>query len=300
MYVNVLATRTSAAAPDPLVDQVTGSVYYIPPNAAYARLAFTLTVDTGVNLYVNQITCTPAVLTTLTPSQPWMDGGWSAGGFQTSSAPGVGLQRSSDLQNWDSVRVQPNNAVNYNPAPLSTSYTLPFTDYEYPSSDYGVGETVYYRGVGLYPQLTDVVQTPYSQVLSITSTDLSLAPTQWLLIDPRYPASNIPLSVRKASFSQDENQTVFMPVGRGRKVVVGDTQIFGDTITLDLLTISNADFRSLQTQYQKVYPLLLRSPDGEMWYVRLTKRSRERVWQGHYTLPYRTYSITMEQVDATP
>jgi hypothetical protein len=285
------------------IDVATEWSFPVPTNAAYARVAFLNTGPPDQTFSIMQIGyITTSLSNPLAPAVPWMDGGWSAGGLQQSSTPGVGLQRSSDGINWTGVRFAPNAAVGYNATNVADGFGLSFTDYEYPSSDYGVGETVYYRAQGLYPQSSDVVSTPVSQTLTFSSVSAgtSLAPTNWLLIDPRYPDDNISLSVKKATFTQAENQSVLQPVGRGRKVVVGDTQIFGDTITLDLLTVSNEDFRSLQAQYEKVYPLLLRSPDGEMWYVRLTQRSRERVWQGRYTIPYRTYSITMEQVDATP
>ena len=275
----------------------------VPLNAAYCRWWFENPGWTSGNQWIptdptSLYICNPAVTLngSPAPSLPWLDGGWTAGGFSQNSVPGVGLQRSSDGSTWVDVRYPPNAASGYNPTALIDSYSLSFTDYEFPINDYGDAQTLYYRSVGRYPQTADIVQGPYGPQVEVVNPT-SFAPSNWLLIDPLVPDSNIILQVKRATFTQDENQTVIMPVGRGRKVVIGDTQIFGDTITLELLTTRNDQYRNLQTQYQKVYPLLLVNPDGEQWYVRLTKRSRERVWQGRYTSPYRTYSITMEQVD---
>jgi hypothetical protein len=201
------------------------------------------------------------------------------------------LQNSPDGVNWTTVPLADPNQVG------ETSIT--FTDYGYPAGDYGVPQTVHYRCFETGTLATGgPAQSPIATA-SITNTH-SFAPTDWMLIDPAVPTSNLALQVKKATFQTDENQQVLMPVSRGRKVVIGDTAVFGDTITLDLLSVLSSSWDALWNQMQKVYPLLLRSPDGEMWYVRTTKRQRERVWQGSYKFPYRTYEVTFETVNPPP
>jgi hypothetical protein len=200
------------------------------------------------------------------------------------------LQSSPDQVNWTTTRLlNPNQHGN-------TSFT--YVDYEYPGADFGSPQTVYYRAWSAGTLNGGPVQSP-TATASITGAN-SFSPTQWLLIDPQIPADNVALQVKKATFTTDENQQVLMPVSRGRKVVIGDTAIFGDTVSLDLLTITSTQWDGISKQMAKVYPLVLRSPDGEMWHVRATKRSRERVWQGSYFRPYRTYSISFETVDSPP
>jgi hypothetical protein len=275
----------------------------VPINASYCRWAFlnspSLEGSPSV-MVISNPTMTPTG--TLGPSPTYLDGGWSTGGLSILATPGVGVQRSPDTSTWTTIRAPGKAASNYNAGPSSQAWAIAFTDYEFPINDYGDAETLTYRAVAQYPETTNVIQSPYGPEITLANPT-SFAPSQWLLIDPLDSSSNIDLQVVAATsptMEQDENQSVLMPAGRGRKVVIGDSAIFGDTITLTLQTISNAQFRALQVQLQKVYPLYLVSPDGEAWYVRMTKRSRTRQWQGHYVLPYRTYTLTMEQVDVVP
>jgi hypothetical protein len=271
----------------------------VPANAQRCRISFINTNDGGgVNtstVWVSNVVITPTG--NLATSTPWMDGGWSAGGYSQNGTVQVGLQRSQDLVNWAFVR-QPPNPASLDVAVVGPNFENDFTDYEYPGGTRSVPQFFYYQAIGLYSTGNGMIQSPLGQIIEVTNLQ-SFAPTEWILGDPLYPTSNILLQVKKASFKTAENQTVLMPAGRGRKVVMGDTQIFGNTITLELLTITPNDYTLLQTQYLKVTPLILRSPDGEFWYVRLTDRSRERVWTGPRNA-YRTYSLTMETVDIVP
>ena len=289
-----------------------GPITLTPPaNAAFCRLTFSFTSDaTGTSPagYLWNPAITPSG--SLAPSTPWLDGGWSAGGtIQSETSYSLPLQLNvyrsptaystpnplSTLPSGaSSVRFPPSSATAGVDVLVSGALQGKTIDYEYPAADLYTSQSVSYVASVTLP---DGQSVPPSQPVTVTAAS-SFSPTNWMLIDPLVPANNVALQVKKVTFAQDENQTVLMPAGRGRKVVIGDTQIFGDTITMDLLTLTTADYDALHVQLNKVYPLLLRSPDGEMWYVRLTKRSRERVWQGSYTRPYRTYSITMEQVDA--
>jgi len=283
----------------------------VPTNAAYCRLTIKITSDNSGNAGNGYIT-NPVVTPTgsLAPSTPWLDGGWSQGGILQNAASysqplETQLVRSPSIlpstfspallpNNAGFVRLAPNAAASGEDVLQSADFQGPFTDYEFIPTDTGVTQSLYYSVNIIHP---DGQFAPMSQQITLTSGS-SFSTTNWMLMDPLIPADNISLQVKTAKMETAENQSVMMPAGRGRKLVVSDTQIFGDTITLDVLTISQADYHALRNQLSKAYPLLLKSPDGEMWYVRMTKRSRERVWQGNYARAYRTYTLVMEQVAA--
>lgn len=259
----------------------------VPTTAAYAHIVFSIAPANGLSQVATLLVDTVAITLTgtLAPSTPWLDGGWSEGGLVAGVQTLV--QRSPDNATWTDLRVAPGTAGLQTPS--APGFELDYTDYEFPLSS-----PLYYRA-----QVSSGITSSLYNTASITNASNFLT-TEWLLIDPLY-GGNITLQVKgDVSFTTDENQTVLMPAGRGRKVVLGDSAIFGDTITLNLQTLTNADFTALQAMYSKVYPLVLRSPDGEWWYVRATKRTRKRTWQGSYARPLRTYEIDFETVDAIP
>ena len=300
-------TNTAPSAPNPTGGwtTVTTSAVAVPTNAAYARMYFhnpgPVTVPaSSAYMWVTDVTMTPTG--SLGVSSPWMDGGWSRG-MGVGSAPATVTQTAYTEQADSQFELTSQNGFRFvrnppNAAAIGETwdgYPLSFTDYEYSGGTATIPQTLWYAAY-TDDALGDV--SAFSQPISITNS-ASFAPSNWLLIDPLIPADNIILQVKpKVSFSTDENQSVLMPAGRGRKVVVGDTQIFGDTITLDLLTVQHADFVAIKKMYSKVYPLLLRAPTGEVWYVRLTSRKRDLTWTGTYKIGLRNYTLTMEQVDA--
>lgn len=273
--------------------QATPTAVSIPSGAAYAHFVVTVQATLGASTTLSLDT----VVLSLTggsvlPSLQWLDGGWSQGGLQQAGNLGVTLQGSADDVNWTTKRIAPNAAVAATVA--GPSFEADYTDYEYPAGPYATADEIWYQAFS--GPAGNINESPVNSV-AISAT-VGFAPANWMLIDPLYPTTNIVLQVKgDVSFTTDENQTILMPMNRGKKVVLGDTYIFGDTIDINCQTLTNADFAALQVMYSKTYPLVLRSPDGEMWYVRGTKRSRKRTWQGSYTRPYRTYQLSFETVD---
>jgi len=284
----VTGTGTQAA-----YAQATPAAINVPATAAYCHIVFTVTATLGTSTTVS---IDDIGFTVVQPSgsyiasTPWLDGGWSQGGLAPTET--VTLQGSPDNVNWTTKRVPPNAAAAA--TVVGPSFEQDYTDYEYPAGTFGVGATIYYRAF----TGSGAMQSPNNLISLVGASGFS--PTNWMLIDP-LNGGNIALQVKgDVEFKTDENQTVLMPMGRGRKVVLGDSAIFGDTITINLQTLTNADFNALQAMYAKVYALVLRSPDGEMWYVRATTRSRKRTWQGSYARPLRTYQLVFETVDVIP
>lgn len=235
---------------------------------------------------------------------PWIDGGWSGGGLVGSfvGIPTLGplaLQRSTDKSTWTSVRgvqgIYPKTATK---GAFGPTFKWTWDDYEWPSSFIdGATQSFYYRSyMTVSPTGRDVVTAPVGRDYTITPT-APLATTEWLLIDPLTSTNNYTLHLKTFKAEKEEVQTAFTPLGRTRKVVVGDV-VLGDHITLTLLTWTNQDWVSIQKVINQQSTLLLRSPDGEMWYVRPIKRSRERVWTGEYKpTAFRTLTVEFEEVD---
>lgn len=295
--------------------QTTSSSIGVPLNAAWARLIFTADND-GTNngtLWVDDVVVTSTGMGgsqaystsyaaganhSFAPATPYIDGGWSAGGVSTVGTPSLIFERSNDQSTWTTVRqseTTPSLSV-----PLATPWTVNTTDYEF-DSDYntpGNTQHLYYRAAAYVYVATDVpARTPDTTHASLSKSN-AFVPSEWLLIDPLSTADTVALQVKKAKFDTPEAAQTFTLLGRNRRIVVGD-KVLGDTITLDLQTITHPEWQALQTQMAKQRTLVLRSPDGDWWYVRTTKRSRERVWTGSYTSrPLRNPSITFEQTDA--
>ena len=269
----------------------------VPSTAAYAR--FTTNVTFGT-LNLDSVLIVPTG--TGQTSVPFIDGGWSGGiGGQ---GPSYGwVERQDGVSPWMKLRLPFNAAGPI--IPNNGAYDMDFVDYEWEGGTYTISQSLYYRAQGSLARADGTFGlTPFSQLAILTQGYgfiISGANAgYWLLIDPLNPNDNIALQVKTSKFETMENQQVLMPVGRGRKVVIGDSPIFGDTITLELQTVLPGDFAAIQRQYSKTHTLGLRSPDGEYWYVRATKRSRERTWTGSLGAALRTYTITFETVDALP
>jgi hypothetical protein len=276
--------------------QATPGSIVVPATAAYAHIVFSMMgtqpgySGTG---YIDDVVI--AGTGSLLPSSPWLDGGWSQGGLAQSS-PTVSLQRGSSLSLVETfgelVRTGAETAA---AVPVSTpTFEADFFDREFPTTTAGSVEVIYYESLAV----NGSSQSP-PNVVAISNSN-GFSPSVWTLSDVLQGVTITLQVVDKVDITTSENQTILMPMGRGRKVVLGDSLIFGDTITLPLQTLNNADFVALQTLYSVTYPLVLRSPDGEWWYVRATTRSRTRKWQGSYARPLRTYSLVFEEVDVIP
>jgi hypothetical protein len=261
-------------------------------------------MNTQGEAWVTTVTC--ALTGAVSDPTPYLDGGWSGGGQQVVQQ----IQRSATptvAGPWTGVRVPP-YSINYNLFPDQYAYTptvdndwqIIINDYEYPGGLYDQPQTVYYAvaNLNLDPYGNWQGGSP-SQLITVTS-ETSLSPDGWWLSDVLVNSNTVELQVKEFSADQEENQTIFMPMGRGRKVVIGDTLIFGETIHLKLQTVLPPEKLALMNLYQVVYPLVLRSPDGDMWPVRLTKRSRQRTWTGSYARMLSSYSIDAETVDVIP
>ena len=246
----------------------------VPVGAAYARLFYS---NTSGDMYVDSVIMTPTG--TLAPSSLWLDGGWSMGGaLQTWAGvpPQIYVERMDGVAPWTKLRLPPFPAVSVI-APAS-DFSETYTDYEFPGGNHGISQTLYYHAWALLANSgSSVAMSPPSQewlpTAGVGFTVSGANTGYWILLDPLNPSSVIALQVKTAKMDIAANQQTLMPVGRGRKVVIGDTPVFGDTIDLTLQTILVADFIALKALLQSTSTLCLRSPDGEFWYTRFTKRT---------------------------
>lgn len=318
LATTTVATHTTTAA---AWVHATPTAVAVPTHAAWAVVTFYSTG--GGNLSIDDVTVTSTgaggsqayqdtfaagANHSFRSSKPYGDGGWSGGGvWQAGGATTpvvLGVQHSDDTVEWTYVR-----DANVTPAAGKTlssvsatadglPYSVSFNDYEYPPefNTTGVTQNVYYRAIGLIPiSGGSIIQAPLGNMDTFSQSPV-FAPTEWMLIDPQSIADNIQLKVKQVRVETPETLGEFSPLGRDRKIIVAD-QVLGDTISIELLTLTHAAHEAILTMVRKQRTLLLRSPDGDMWYMRATKRQRERVWTGSYTRPFRTYEFTFEEVD---
>ncbi len=306
MTTNTLNTWTQVAS---------STLTAAPLGTAYAVVFFN--PQSPASLTIDDVTCTFSG--TVGPT-PWIDGGWSEGGFfqagVSNGASYIALQRSSDKINWSFVREVFPPQTGFSLAPngpdveFFASATLVVPNYEWTFKDYewasvpadGAGSLYYRAAVWFYnafpPQAPNV--GPSSKLVGVTSLAPPILPTEWMLIDPLVPADNIAIPVQTFKVSTPAIFGKFDPVGRSRVVYVNDV-VQGDKIDLKLIPVSHATFETIKKQFMKQTTLLLRNPDGYMWYVRVIKRDYDRVWLGSYTKNVlRNLTLSFEQVDSVP
>lgn len=101
-----------------------------------------------------------------------------------------------------------------------------------------------------------------------TAAPAVLALGGWWLKDPTDPTLNLEVDGHTVEFQTDEPQGVFLPLGAEHPVVVSEA-ITGAAGTLDVLCLTQAEYDSLVTLRGTQRVLLLQSPLGDSWYVRL-------------------------------
>lgn len=268
----------------------------IPTGACYAKLSFwnggSLNGTSAGLMWVDTVSVTLSGSATLSP---FLDGGFSRGGVQQEGATMQLVRANSLLGPWSVVRQGADDLPTSASVPVvaSNAFALTWNDYEWPGSSPMASSDLYYL-----TQVNTVtsVASPFSLALQLEGV---IATSEWLLIDPLSVADNVRLNVKPdgVKIETQEMLQAFTPVGRSRKIIIAD-KVLGDTITLDLITFTQTDYAALQKQLAKQTTLFLQAPDGESWYVRTTKRSRQRTWTGNYTTrSLRTFNITFEQVD---
>lgn len=273
----------------------------VPPFAAYAKISLSALGGGSTNVYYTDISVTP---TGSLSAPPYASGGWSEGLQDT--IPALVLQRSNDGGNtWQTVRYNGETlAASATTSPFigtgRTGFTAPtlinYTDYEWQAIAADVLESS--TTMPQYRAFLNLTNVNFLTQGSNSPTHLFYRPalSDWWLIDPSNLSSSILLHVKDVKFSTTENMAKSNGLGRKRVVVTGDV-VQGDVITLDLFSFTTAEYTAYRTQFNKQSTLLLRSPDGEQWYVRPTRRDRERVWTGSYSRPLRTYAIELQEVD---
>lgn len=90
----------------------------------------------------------------------------------------------------------------------------------------------------------------------------------WWLKDPRDPSINREVDGETKDTTSDEPQGVFLPLGASVPVVTSSA-IVGDAGTVEVLCMTDAEFVGLTALRETQRVLLLQSPEGEQWYVRL-------------------------------
>lgn len=265
----------------------------IPADTAFMKLSLVLN-GTGGICYLDDVSVTfnGDLLNT-----PYYDGCWSGASLATYPS-GVFLERSYDQgKTWSNVRSTSGNALATMNSISTAGYTTTFYDWEYqpplpdnPDITEGTTRPIY--------RAFYVAQSQLANAQSLGSPPRSFyrpAATDWALMDVLNQVYVLP-QVHKWSAQITETMQKFSPLGRSRVVVIGDT-VQGDTITLESYTFHSADDAAMLEIIREQEALLLRSPYGEMWYVRATKRNRSRTWTGTYVQRWNTHQLELTEID---
>lgn len=138
-----------------------------------------------------------------------------------------------------------------------------------------------------------LISSPPSATASVTVTA-----TGWWLKDPIDPTVNAAIVVvGEPSTHRDEQAGVFYPLGSTRPVVVADAMTGADG-ALKLLTTTPAAYAALVALLTRQRTLLLQSPFGEQWYVRLIGSRPSTLKASLAAAPYREYQFSYVEVAA--
>lgn len=220
-----------------------------PSNAAYATIIVEV-VATGAGSevhYVDKISLAPGSSTT-----------WTYGGFTPTL---IDAEYTDDATTWYPVRAA--TAATFSSAATQTGTLY---DYEAPS---GTARTYRVR-------ITDAADTVTSAASSTSAATQTL--TGWWLKDPLYPTLNTAVSLRQDELSLEVPQTskTVEPLGRTRKLVLlGDVR--GAEFKATLLAASASAKATLESMRDNSRTLLLQSPYGDQWYVRVAKWAPKRL-----------------------
>lgn len=139
------------------------------------------------------------------------------------------------------------------------------------------------------------IVSPFTSSQSVTAA--SGASPSWWLKDPLNPAVNIAINPQNQHDSdRAEHSTAFYPLGRTRPVVVADAMTGADG-KLELLTFTAVDYTALLVMVNLQRVLLLQSPYGEQWYVRMMGKRSSKLFAGAAANPYRLTIVDYLEVD---
>lgn len=164
--------------------------------------------------------------------------------------------------------------------------TVTTFDYEVqPSTAYTYTAQVYSAG-------------PLVSLASAASASVTATVTAFWISDPLTPGSGLAVYL-SPPFDQTimETETVHRPLGRTTPVVVSDV-ILGQDGKVDAVTVTPADFAALIALITANPPkvLLLQSPFGAQWYIRISSARTPKLDFSAADAPYRTTSFGYVQV----
>lgn len=131
----------------------------------------------------------------------------------------------------------------------------------------------------------------------VVSAPLTRSQDDWFVVDPLANSAGQLLNVQ-SQFEHDEEepQSVIHPLGRENAVVVSGV-IHSESGSLDLVFFDEASFQAFQTLRRSQRTLLLQSPFGFQYYVRLGAVRKSVLVSGQGTNRVRNVSIDWVEVD---
>ncbi len=139
---------------------------------------------------------------------------------------------------------------------------------------------------------------PVSASASVVS-----ALAQFWLNDVTTPANNMQIDVILGGLTtrQTEQSTAHQPLGRQNDVVIADSSMGGEDGQVVVRTLTAAAYTSLRALVQAQRVLLLKSPFGYQWYVRLVNDRQtsflQEAWPAATTGHFRATTLAYVQVD---
>lgn len=121
---------------------------------------------------------------------------------------------------------------------------------------------------------------------------------RWWLKDPLSPAANLPVNPQgKATTVLTERSTAYTPIGATYPLVVSDS-VSGDDGGATWLTTGEPEWQALRVLLRRQATLLLQSPFGAQWYVRLMGPRATDLEASSPAAPYRTTQVAWLEVGA--
>lgn len=136
-------------------------------------------------------------------------------------------------------------------------------------------------------------------IASLPSTTASVTITiaSWWLKDPLDASADLAVNVNSPKNHIGEQSGTFYPLGATFPVVVADA-INGDDGTIEMLSLTDAEYKALMVLLRKQRVLLLQSPYGEQWYVRFNVPRERELMPSSAGSPYRKYTASYVEVAA--
>lgn len=131
---------------------------------------------------------------------------------------------------------------------------------------------------------------------SATAT-VATTSTAWWLKDPLDSTANVAVRVEPGpQTDRIERSTAFYPLGRARPVVISDV-VTGADGAVKLVTFAPSEYTALVSLMTRQRVLLLQSPFGEQWYIRLMGDRKSQLNESTASAPYRIHDLTYLEVD---